>query len=251
MYRVSEKNDVLIGGREYWRKHPQNASNGSLMRNGAVAALCSMSGLDVFAAFDTTCVISAMTNFQPLTVICCLVHTKIIYDGFNKVEIELNASYIDSCLNLVKEWAASERKGYAGTWLKDVGGIETIKKDSAKLYEELKDFYEPENFNPYDIDYRGKSGYSVLTLKISLWGLRYALGQSEGIPVLPEYLKPFAKELFENRRGFDCIIYIVLIGADADTYGATCGPLLAAFFDIPQNFLGITALGLIKRYLEK
>lgn len=41
-----------------------------------------------------------------------------------------------------------------------------------------------------------------------------------------------------QRHGFDTIMWVTCIGADADTYAATAGPLLAAYHPhIPDDFL--------------
>lgn len=55
----------------------------------------------------------------------------------------------------------------------------------------------------------------MLTLLISLWALYWSF--RDGHPTLPEWLPewPFL------RHGFDTLMWVVLIGADADTYGAS------------------------------
>jgi len=94
--------------------------------------------------------------------------------------------------------------------------------------------------DPYFHDFRGISGYCVLTLKISLWALYWSFQPNDvkiPYPIIPYWLPswPFNPEL---ARGFLTLLWVVLIGADADTYGASCGPLLAAYHpEIPECLL--------------
>jgi len=104
-------------------------------------------------------------------------------------------------------------------WLKQIGsGL--LKVEEARLIDELRGF---ENFDPYHQDYRNRSGYCVLTLLIPLWALYWSVQKDH--PAIPEWLP----EWIFQRHGFDCIMWVVAIGADADTYGATAGPLLASY----------------------
>jgi len=103
--------------------------------------------------------------------------------------------------------------------------------DSAEkeILTELENFVD---FDPYHYFYKGRSGWCTLSLKIALWALHWSFEVK--YPVIPPWLPlwPF------KYHGFRTLLWIVLIGADADTYGAIGGPLLAAYHpkDIPKNF---------------
>jgi len=104
-------------------------------------------------------------------------------------------------------------------WFEAVGNG-SIRQAEKKVIEELSGF---KTFNPYEHNYKGISGYCILTLKIALWSLHWSFEKSH--PKIPEYLPEW---IFE-KHGFDTIMWVACIGADSDTYGATSGPLLAAY----------------------
>ncbi len=72
------------------------------------------------------------------------------------------------------------------------------------------------------IDPSYSAGYSVLTFRIALWALHWSF--KDTVCPLPDWYKGF-ETYFRNekkasgRNGFHCIVWVVLIGADSDTYG--------------------------------
>jgi len=96
--------------------------------------------------------------------------------------------------------------------------------------DELEDFH---LYDPWKQDYRGRSGYCVLALRLSLWGVYWSFSDSH-----PKDLPEWLPEWIFKKHQFETIMWIVSIGADADTNGATAGPLLAAYHTtIPENLL--------------
>jgi len=102
-----------------------------------------------------------------------------------------------------------------------VGGMTNVEKSIDDMLEYLKDF---EQFNPYNQDYRGRSGYCLLSLKIAMWALYWSYQKTPP----PFSVGDLPKEIFEQ-HGFNTIKWVVTIGADSDTYGAIAGLLLAAY----------------------
>jgi len=140
-------------------------------------------------------------------------------------------------------------------WIQNIGGLAQLKKMEKSFLQELKGF-DSEDYDPYNQDYRGRSGYCILTLQIALWGLFWSFknknnkkiinneeektsslssSNSSQIPKCkPKWLPDWP---FEEIKGFEVLMWIVLVGADADTYGATAGGLLAAYHpEIPEIY---------------
>jgi hypothetical protein len=90
--------------------------------------------------------------------------------------------------------------------------------------------FDPHRFNPFQIDYSGREGYSLLTLQIAIWALQWSrLDEPFSVP------HGFPSEVFE-RRGSWTLGWVAMIGHDSDTYGATAGPLLAILHgDLPPS----------------
>jgi len=220
-----DKSNPFKGGEWDFERHPNNQSsaNGSLMRNGVIAALFPKLDQEI-EALDATVLQSIITHYSPIPVLTCVIQTLLIRNALlNENEIKRPPTFED-IKNLLevswKNWKEKTENVEAKKWLNNVGK-KLIKNSEEQILKEIKGF---EEFSPYEIDYRGISGYSVLTLSIALWSLYWSFQEKplNSIPVwLPEW--PF------NRHGFDTIMWVVLIGADADTYAATAGPLLAAY----------------------
>ncbi len=86
----------------------------------------------------------------------------------------------------------------------------------------------------------------MISLKIALWSLWWSF-QTEAYPIVPKWLP---KWIFEKHK-FDTISWVAAIGADADTYGAIAGPLLAAFHGIEEGHQltkGLLMKDLIEQY---
>eukprot|EP01080_Neovahlkampfia_damariscottae_P002212 gene2212-2386_t len=215
-----------LSGLEDFDNHPTSAPNGSLMRNAIIPVITLE--LDVMDAIDQTVEQSMMTHFGPLPVLTCIVHTILIRKALKNEEIRKNppnfSDIVDILSNEWKEWKNEvkfrKEDNPSKIWLNKVGS-ENLNKSETQFIDEIKDF---ENFDPYTYYYKGVSGYCVLSLKIALWSLYHSFDELKlKIPDWFESEWPFKKFNFES------IMWVVLIGADADTYGAIAGPLLAAY----------------------
>lgn len=240
----------FAGGEWDFDRNPGNGANGSLMRNGVVAAIYADEGEAAEARLiDYTVLHGIITHYAPLPVITCVVHSLLIRGALLKGARgeTLTPPTIEDLEELLAgpwaKWKRSTADPEALKWLKRVGASEMMKAERT-LLTELRGF---ERFQPYTQDYRNRSGYCVLTLQISLWALYWSFQSTH--PEIPEWLPewPFLQ------HGFDTLMWVVLVGADADTYGATAGPLLAAYHPtIKAQFLdGLQVRPLIKQYMAQ
>ena len=126
------------------------------------------------------------------------------------------------------DWLAAFRREWTD-WLTDTND-DFVRQWRALVEPTMKDAwaavsatpFETGAFNPFEIDYVGRTGYCLLTLQIALWALRWSR-------MTGEYPVPdgFPAGVFE-RRGAWCVGWPAMLGYDADTYGAVAGPLIAA-----------------------
>eukprot|EP01089_Gocevia_fonbrunei_P008642 TRINITY_DN2035_c0_g1_i1.p1 TRINITY_DN2035_c0_g1~~TRINITY_DN2035_c0_g1_i1.p1 ORF type:complete len:385 (-),score=67.90 TRINITY_DN2035_c0_g1_i1:33-1187(-) len=234
-----------------------NAANGSLMRNGMIPGIYSNPTLySLETALNATIAHGIITHYGPEPVLTCILHTLLIrkvlisrhFPNHNEAtkDFHLRAPTTSDLTDLLinpkgiwQTYKSTTSYEPAKEWLKKIGNTELLQIEK-KLIDDLKS-YEEERYDPYNQDYRGRASYCVLTLQISLWG---ALWSFKNSPTLskPAWLPAWPFE----RHQFDTLMWIVLIGADADTYGAAAGPLLAAYHPkISNEFLQDLQLSLI------
>ena len=125
---------------------------------------------------------------------------------------------VDILSNEWKQWKddvkkRKDDKNPGKFWLETIGD-DNLMKSEIQLLDELKDF---EKFDPYSFYYKGVSGYAVLSLKISLWALYHSFDEFK--LNIPDWFKNDNSWPFKRFK-FESIMWVVLIGADADTYGA-------------------------------
>jgi len=208
------------------------------MRNGVIPAW--FSGIDQEnEAIEATVLQGIITHYNPTSVVVCILQTLLIRKGLASPIPPSSHLAIKDIKEAIKgpwaRWKASTVNRDCKTWIADIGETEILKAEDTIL-QELKGF---EKFDPYTFDYYQGNimGSSILALKIALWALYWSFQVHS--PPIPSYLPewPF------RRHGFEVIMWIVLIGADADTYGACAGPLIAAYHPhIPENLLDGLAL---------
>jgi hypothetical protein len=73
--------------------------------------------------------------------------------------------------------------------LSEFGGT-LLKKTQDRLLSELEGF---ENYDPWNQDYRGRSGYCVLCLRLALWALYWSFQKTH--PKLPDWLPEWIFEV--------------------------------------------------------
>ena len=212
--RTCEKSkNYWDGGLLFWRRQPRHAANGSLMRNGVVPAMAET--LD--DAFSMTLKHGMITHYAPLPQVCCMAQTYLIW------ELLSGKSYSEGWQGRFEESLAHYFDGIQDPeveqWLKEV-------KEADHLDRAMDTFNRAnwimDEFNPFFLSIRGNGGYCLLTLQIALWALYWSLRKE--VPEIPE---GFPKDVFDA-EGPSRLAWVAMIGHDADTYGATAGPLIAA-----------------------
>ena len=206
------------GGLEDFRRNPRNAANGSLMRNGVVPGLAS--GLD--EAFEITLSHSVMTHYAPLPVLCCAAQTWIIWRLLEGDGI-LEERWFDWFEDAFQDWLGRTNTPLVNTWLDNVQDAPRL-TELEEAWETLRAAeFHPDRFNPFQTDFSIGQGYCLLTLQIGVWAAAWAHREAP-FPRVPEGFptEPFA------RTGPWALSWVAMIGHDADTYGATAGPLIAA-----------------------
>jgi len=205
-----------------------------LMRNGVVAALFPLPHQEI-EALDATVLQGIITHWAPLPVLTCVVQTLLIRHALNTNDDSRKAPTLSDIKELLAgpwaNWQKTTTNEDCKMWLKNIGTT-LLQQMEKQLIKELEGF---ESYDPWHQDYRGRSGYCVLTLLIALWSLHWSF-RSDRPPEsqLPKWLP----EWIFQKHEFDTIMWVVCIGADADTYGATAGPMLAAYHNrIGANLL--------------
>ena len=218
-------------GLDGYEWNPDNSANGGLMRNGVVAGLSD----DLDACLRMTVWQSIVTHADPLSVLCCLAQTWLLHGLLaNRAADQPPAfdgdGWLDAFGRRVEAWLAAEGDPHVVQWLTRVGQPRVWAAMDALRAADFSAGFDP--FAPENR--RIGQGYSVLTLQIGVWALRWALRNEPYAPV-PDLLppEPFA------RTGFGVIGWTALLGRDSDTYGATAGPLVAAAFGaLPESMTG-------------
>jgi ADP-ribosylglycohydrolase len=208
------------------------------MRNGIIPVITEDMPIDT--AIEYTILQGISTHYNPLATLTCVLQTIIIRRALLDASSRNGAPQIPPpTMNDIRSmidnewhtWLSRVTEPACLEWIRTVGKTE-IKMAEVQLLEELNGF---ETFDPYGYMYKGVSGYSVLSLKIALWALHWSV-KREKVLVAPDHLPTWP---FDNQpSGFDSIMFVVLIGADADTYGAIAGPMLAAYHPfIKESFM--------------
>jgi ADP-ribosylglycohydrolase len=203
-------------GREEYDANPNGAANGSLMRNGVIAAMSENLG----DALTFTLQHGIITHFAPLPVLCCAAQTWATW-RLLKGAMPFVPNWVDDFHSIWSEWLADANDPYVTQWHEHVG---------ADRLEQAWDtfrgaLWSPDSFNPFTENFAGCAGYCLLTLQIAVWASCWSDRGSASAP----FPTPggFPVEVFE-KRGAYCIGWPAMIGHDADTYGAAAGPLIAA-----------------------
>ncbi|KAG2383439.1 hypothetical protein C9374_004110 [Naegleria lovaniensis] len=252
-----DENGWYRGSLELFNENESKPANGALMRNGVIPLLTS----DMMQALEWTILHSIITHYSFEAVLPCIIHTILIHKALQAHNNNLPLEYPTSktISELLKghtgEWFEFKSKylyqkvetgsvtkyhSVLTEWVRVNGGKIALEMAETKLVNELQDF---ETFEPYEYNYKNVSGWSILSLKIALWALYHSRSTRQDdytnftpIPApshLPKW--PFEKQ----PKGFESIVFVVMIGADADTYGAITGPLMGAYYpeNIPQAMI--------------
>lgn len=213
------------GALDEYRHNPDGAANGSLMRNGIVPGMAPSLVVPSLAdAFEISVKHSLITHYAPLPVFCCMAQTYLIWDLIWNKQKDLD-SWNEIFGEHLVEWLKEVKDERVETWLHN------IKDDLTPAFNTfMKADWNPKSFNPFEINFSGKGGYSLLTLQIAVWALHWSkIDDPFPIPF------GFPEEVF-GHRGPEVLGWVAMIGYDSDTYAATAGPLIAAVHGgLPNN----------------
>ena len=234
----SKENYWSCGSLELFNENQSPPSNGALMRNGVIPLLSS----DISQILEWTILHSIITHYTFEAILPCIVHSIVIhralesYRNQKPLEIITTETVTNILCGKTGEWfnfkqLCNEKKVHPIIleWIKNNGGKKALEMEEKKVLGNLKEF---ETFNPYNFNYKNISGWSVLSLKIALWCLYHSAKvdsvnfdrKVECPPQLPSWV-------FEDQpRGFESVIFSVLTGADADTYGAITGCIMGVYY---------------------
>lgn len=229
------------GGRDHFRRSPHSAANGSLMRNGVTAAMAD----SLEEAWRLGLVHGAITHYAPLPVLCCAVQTFLIRGWLEGGDPLADAGWLDAMLDRWRTWLAAEAAAAAGAdplvaaWAEETR--DHLEPACARLRSAELD---PDRFDPFSTPMAGIEGWCLLTLQVGVWAAAWA-ARGEPVPA-PERLP---RAVIERATGPSVLAAVALIGHDADTYGATAGPMVAAAAgDVPEELLaGLAARDEIDR----
>jgi ADP-ribosylglycohydrolase len=208
---ISKGADWWEGGRAIWEKNPHAWSNGSLMRNAVVSGM----GDSIVEIFDHTLQHGMITHWAPLPAICCAAQSWLL----NNPEVVDEEDWREHFRDDWRFWMAATEDPLSRVWL----GL-TI-KDQEEAWQIFNDAdFDMHSFRPFgEIEH---IGFCLTTLQIGVWAMQWAMSDK---PYPVEYLpEGFPPEPFQ-RTGKDVIGWVVMIGRDADTYGATAGPMVAVW----------------------
>jgi ADP-ribosylglycohydrolase len=204
------------GMREYVR-NPTSAANGSLMRNGVVAAM----GDDLDSVFRISVLQSLPTHYGPLPVLCCCAQTFLIWQMLRSETLGARRSTLEhwksEFCERFHQWVIATEDMLVRAWYSRMHNF----RDAIIRFKQAD--FEPDSFNPFTEAYAGRSGYCLLTLQIGVWALQWSL-RGDPFP-LPDGLPT---DVSRRAVGPTFLPMVVMIGHDADTYGATAGPMIAA-----------------------
>ncbi|HEY3325082.1 MAG TPA: ADP-ribosylglycohydrolase family protein [Planctomycetota bacterium] len=203
-----------------YRGNPDNAANGSLMRNGVVPGMTT----DLGEVYAISIKHGLMTHFAPLPAICCAAQSYLIWAQLRDPG-RMDGTWPTAFRDAFNGWLRETRDEQVLSWRRTVaarlpGAFETF----------LSADWNPHSFNPFESDFSIGQGYCLLTLQIAVWALHWSL-TADPFPV-PD---GFPAEVFQQ-RGPNVLGWVAMVGYDSDTYGATAGPLIAAAHEaLPQG----------------
>lgn len=245
LYRLGKKDDhgllqyvkdPFLIGINYHKENPNNQSNGSLMRNAAVA-VC-LKDQPEHEVIKTTICQSMITHCHPTVVLCCVIHSILIHRALNQRYIhKLRAPDHKDLSNILNQdlmnFINNTEDINCLRWIKEISVV-SIQQSIEELLDNLEGF---KKFNPYMYYYKNTSGWVVLSLKISLWALYWSFKPKSKVPKCYPFWLPL--KMFNTLNKFNVITWIAAIGADSDTYGAIAGSLLGAYhpYSIPTSMI--------------
>jgi len=221
-----------------WRQHPSSASNGALMRNGVVAGM----GVTLDHALRMSIAHTLVTHWNPKTVACSFIHTWLIWNIYREPETSLE-SFPEAIFD--EYWKFAQGPIRSAPWYKSwqyAVGEYALEVALGEVLEELEENVTP--FDPFVDISESVQGYCIVTLKVALWAVHWASEQRT---------YPNNNRVLRG-SGWHVLSWVAAVGLDSDTYGATAGPLVAAYMKDeppPENLIkGLKAVEEFDKVLE-
>jgi len=218
------------GGLRDFDQNHRSAANGSLMRNGVVAGIAD--SLD--DGFRISLHQSLPTHYGPLPVLCCCAQTYLLWELLEG-RLPFNGDWLAQYRASFTEWLRATPDDITKAWHSNV------EPRLEEAWETLLDAdWDADSFNPFEFEFAGSDGFCLLTLQIAVWAAQWS---SRGVAFPTP--RGFPAEVFEKATGPMFMPIVVMIGHDADTYGAAAGPLIAAIHgSVLASFIeGLEAAG--------
>ncbi|MDD4352600.1 MAG: ADP-ribosylglycohydrolase family protein [Candidatus Gracilibacteria bacterium] len=204
-----EETPFWIGGKTFYNMYPNMVSNGSLMRNGVIAGMSD----NLYTLYTLTLEHGMITHYHPLSQLCCmaqtyiecmLMHNKFSWDTWVEDFLESASKYF---YDYVVESSIIN-------WLSEV--------DERKAIADFRSAnWDMKTFDPFQEDLRFKTGYTLISLQIAVWGLYHATHNTDFNAM------GYPSRIFKA-SGSDRLGWIAMIGHDSDTYCAICAPMIIA-----------------------
>ena len=207
----------FLAGRPHWERNPHNSANGSLMRNGVVPAFAT----DELDLITKTVEHAIITHFDPLSVLCCCIHSYLIWDLLHGRE---SVDWYEELRELWRTWESSGLSPELQSWLTDVRTHPTAGDTLSMAWDYIEKNGALLTTMPEERDFQAGQGYSFLTLRVAMWAAEWAMKGEPYTGIIPE---PLPKEPFQE-TGARTLGWVAMLGYDADTYGSCAGPLVAA-----------------------
>ena len=234
--RVRE--NALVCSLNCHKINPKNESNGALMRNGVIPVL--FHDKDEKKVIEASIIQSTVTHFNPKSVLLCCLHSILIHRCIGNGGIGIGVPTIGTIFAILKQFPAIISnldnelcKYWYSNFSEDNNPHDELVRHINEIIGELEGF---ETMDPYTYDYKGRSGWCVISFKIALWALYWSCNPKDTIPNCIPFWLPLS--LFNTVNKFNVITWIAAIGEDSDTYCAIAGPLLAVYHrrHIPKTF---------------
>lgn len=215
-----------LGGFTAAKHSPNSLGNGSLMRNSVVAGMFP----DPLTVFDATWRHSCVTHAQPLSVLCCMAHSWLIWTMLNRdasASTLLEGDWPTDFLAALGSWEGQARDGEWGSLYVNSFGPGW---DEAKaLFSRTEWGREWDAFERWEAEVAPGIGYVLVSLQIAVWAARWAIsGKPYPTDKLPRsFQHTKAEDVFARTHGW-VLAWVACLGGDSDTYGAIAGPLIAA-----------------------
>ncbi|MDH7596984.1 MAG: ADP-ribosylglycohydrolase family protein [Methanothrix sp.] len=210
--RLHPEGPYWFGGYQVYRMHPHFEANGSLMRNGVVAGMVD----SLEDAYRLSLQHGMITHYHPMPQICCLaqdyVMWSLMHDSFS-----WDSWLHDFSSTLYEDIRDISYDPAVKKWM-DVCGSDIDKS----LRRFVESWQHPAAFDPFRQDLSNGGGHCLMSFRIAMWGLYYAIHDDtfKGPQEIPECVF--------DAEGSDRIGWIAMLGHDSDTYCAIAGAMMAA-----------------------